>query len=209
MSFYKTYRSLLHGLALLYLMIAARMLLSSSLRNAFLAWNIFLAVVPLLCAYYSGNKNSMIRWLLAGTWLLFLPNAMYIITDLVHLPLRSSAFFWFDLVLLFVSAAYGMILGFLSIRRMECMATECGYGAQIPFLRIILMLLCGYGIYLGRIERWNSWDLLVQPVALLRSVLYHARHPFRAQEVWELSTLFGISLLLLYRLLPPPRRETV
>ena len=67
----------------------------------FLVWNLILAWIPLLLAlfvydrYRRGSPLARLAPALA-VWLLFLPNAPYIVTDFVHLSAASSAPLWFD-----------------------------------------------------------------------------------------------------------------
>lgn len=66
-----------------------------------LNWNLFLAWIPLIFALAAWLLIQRRTWmpvillLLAG-WLLFLPNAAYIITDLIHLRARNGAPLWYD-----------------------------------------------------------------------------------------------------------------
>ncbi|HEV2712200.1 MAG TPA: DUF1361 domain-containing protein, partial [Gaiellaceae bacterium] len=86
----------------------------------FLPWNLFLAWIPLVAAVAvhdaARGRQTLVRLLpLAAIWLLFLPNAPYLLTDFVHLGSRDDAPLWFDIVLFGSFAWTGMLLGFLSI----------------------------------------------------------------------------------------------
>lgn len=196
---YRSYRSIIVGLVLLFALLAARMLWHGNLRFLFLPWNVFLAALPLVFAHACVSaRYPIVRWCFAALWLLLFPNSAYLLTDIVHLDVRDGVSFWLDLVLLFGGGMYGVVLGFRSLRLME------GWWRRhlSPRASVILTLgiLCasGYGIYLGRVERWNSWDLLVNPGDLLLSVLYELRHPIRCFEVWALSGIFSVALGLGY-----------
>jgi uncharacterized membrane protein len=198
--FYNQYRWLLPSLLFSCLLLVTRVAYTGSITFAFLLWNLFLAILPLYFSYRCGiaaTKRSTIGFALL--WLLFFPNAMYITTDLFHLHEHSDSPLWFDLLLLLSFALNGVVLGFISLTTIEKLM--CGYVRQryIGLLIFALLFLCGYGIYLGRYERWNSWDIITAPFALCADVVQHIIHPFRHIEVWLLSTLFGCWMFVLYR----------
>ena len=102
---------------------------------------------------------------LAALWLLFLPNAPYLLTDLIHLGSRDDAPLWFDLVLFSAFAWTGAFLGFLSIYLMQVVVRRT-HGALLGWALVGGSLLAsGFGIYLGRSLRWNSWDFVTSPGA--------------------------------------------
>lgn len=200
--FFWQYSNIWYGLALLGTLLMVRMYHTGSVAFGFLFWNLFLAVIPLCFSHWltSRKRASVASWVAALLWLLFFPNAAYLFTDLVHLTDRGGLLYWLDIVILVLSAIYGIAIGMLSLRQMEGWYGRWATGAWRPLITLSLLFLCGYGIYLGRMERWNSWDIIVRPVGLLRAMAYHALHPYRCFEVWMMSALFGISLYVLYLL---------
>ena len=141
----------------------------------FLPWNLFLAWVPLLAAvavYDSARHGVKLARLLplGAIWLLFLPNAPYLLTDFVHLGSRDDAPLWFDIVLFGSFAWTGMLLAFLSIFLMQAVVRR-GYGATWGWALVGTSLAASsFGIYLGRSLRWNSWDFVLRPGALLEDI---------------------------------------
>jgi uncharacterized membrane protein len=141
----------------------------------FLPWNLFLAWIPLLAAvavYDAARRGTKpVRLLpLAAVWLLFLPNAPYLLTDFVHLGSRNDAPVWFDIVLFGSFAWTGVLLGFLSIFVMQGVVRRA-YGALWSWILVGTSLAASsFGIYIGRSLRWNSWDFLVRPGALLEDI---------------------------------------
>ena len=141
----------------------------------FLPWNLLLAWVPVAAAVavYDGHRRgaSLTQLLpIAGIWLLFLPNAPYLLTDFVHLGSRDDAPVWFDIVLFGSFAWTGMLLGFLSIFLMQAVVRR-SFGAMWGWVLVGGSLAASsFGIYLGRSLRWNSWDFLVRPGALLEDI---------------------------------------
>ena len=91
------------------LLIIFRVFYSGSITFVFLIWNLFLAWVPVIFALLARRwRRIPLLALAAGfVWLLFLPNAPYLVTDLIHLRPRAAAPFWYDLITLFTFALLG------------------------------------------------------------------------------------------------------
>ena len=154
----------------------------------FLMWNLFLAWVPYLGSLWAASVHQrhprqVVILLLPGVlWLLFLPNAPYIITDFVHYRPRDSMPWWYDLGLLASFAWSGTLLGIVSLQTMQRIVWDLA-GRAVSWLFVLAVSgLTGYGIYLGRFGRWNSLDallsphpLLVESAALLRDPTAHLR----------------------------------
>jgi uncharacterized membrane protein len=161
-----------------------RTLLSDSTDYAFLVWNIFLAWIPLGFAYAASvyaQKRRSILWtvMLAGIlWLVFFPNAPYILTDLQHLGIpKAGAPLWFDMLLILWFAWTGLLLGLISLFLMHSIVIrEFGRITGWGFV-LTVGVLCSLGIYIGRFLRWNSWDLFLRPLERLSEFMYYATHP--------------------------------
>lgn len=157
-------------------LILLRVKFTQNITYMFLIWNLFLAGIPYVISQLIKRNN----WLknatipLIGTlsiWLLFLPNAPYIITDLIHLNHINSNIIWFDALLIFVFAANGLLLAILSMVDIYTILKE-KWNITIASLSIVLIsLLSGFGIYLGRYLRWNSWELFTQPNTLFQDII--------------------------------------
>ncbi|GAB2560979.1 DUF1361 domain-containing protein [Spirosoma aerophilum] len=165
-----------------------------------LTWNLFLAWFPLGVVLVlrdlrqSGFNN---RWLLMGglaTWLAFLPNAPYIITDLFHIQHISQPLLWFDTMSLFVFALTGLLIGLYSILLVHRMVRPFTGKGLAWLLLFGSQILSGFGIYLGRVGRWNSWDVLTNPSALTRAIA-HAYHDHLSLK---LTIAYGLVLFLMY-----------
>jgi uncharacterized membrane protein len=195
----KAYPGLVSTTYLLCFLLLIRMLIHSSFHFGFLVWNILLAYIPLAISHGIQKIEDPKRaYPYVMLWLLFYPNSAYLITDIVHLDVRTSPDFWLDLVILFGAAMIGMVIAVRSLARMEAWYSQylsplCSGAATIGVL-----MLSGYGIYLGRVERWNSWDILFSTGDLIGNVAYQFFHPFEYMEVWLLSTLFATALGMAY-----------
>jgi uncharacterized membrane protein len=154
-------------------LLVLRIVLVGQFRQLYLVWNLFLAWLPLLFACtavcLAQTRPQRRGWFLsaAAAWLLFFPNAPYIFTDLVHLGSRSHGRYWTDLVLILLFALIGLVLGFLSLFLMQrLVARRHGWPAGWLFVGVVAAL-SGFGIYAGRVLRWNSWDAIFNPLDLV------------------------------------------
>ena len=162
----------------------ARTMLSGTDEYAFLIWNLFLAWLPLVMSYLASSFANNRRFVAltvpvaAILWLLFFPNAPYILTDLFHLrhP-REGIPVWFDTLLINWFAWTGVLLGIFSLFMMHNIVRRA-FGRVAGWLFVVsVSALCGVGIYIGRFLRWNSWDLILHPFDRLREFIYYATHP--------------------------------
>ncbi|HWQ11782.1 MAG TPA: DUF1361 domain-containing protein [Roseiflexaceae bacterium] len=184
--------------------LAGRMQLSGSHGYRFLVWNLFLAWVPYLLALWADAvyRRAPQRWSLPaalGTlWLLFFPNAPYIVTDFVHLHPQRGFAWWYDLGLLALFAWSGLFLGLASLEVMQRMVRAV-LGRAASWLFVLAAgALGGLGVYLGRFLRWNSWDALVAPHDILASLAEVLADPRSLRQATGISTLFAALLLISY-----------
>ena len=182
----------------------ARILYTGRITYGFLLWNLFLAWLPLIFAYLtlrSFPHRRLTALLFAVSWLLFLPNAPYLITDIMHLHYSGGNLVLYDVVMLFTAALCGLVLGAVSLRWMQMVvARQLGLWSSRVFALIVLGMT-GFGIYLGRFLRWNSWDLVTNPLSLLQDISPHLLHPVIYWRTWAMTMLFGLLLLFVYWLL--------
>jgi uncharacterized membrane protein len=166
----------------------------------FLVWNLFLAWIPLLfikMVWTYEQKHKLPLWLLAGyflIWLLFFPNAPYIITDFKHLRGVPENMIWYDALMIFNFSIAGFLAGLYSIRIVHRIFAHRWNHAVAWLMVMISMLLSGFGIYLGRYGRWNSWDFVTQPKALLKGISSSITDPFAIKHTFT----FSFVMMLLY-----------
>ena len=164
-----------------------------ALDYRFLVWNLILAWIPLLLGlliYDRYRRGTRLARLVpaAALWLLFLPNAPYIVTDFVHLSSARVPPLWLDGIELSAFAWTGMLLGFVSLYLVHAVVRH-RFGAQAGWLGVLgVLVLVSAGVYLGRVKRWNSWDLLTQPGSRLAQL--HAR----LDDPLSLGRAFGVTL---------------
>lgn len=158
-------KSIIPLIALAFALNILRVIIFGKFSFVYILWNIILAFIPFLISsillYYSDiHKLNQTLFVLGGiVWLIFLPNAPYIVTDLIHLGEVRSVPILYDSVLLFTSAWVGLLLGLHSIEQFEKILLS-KYSKKITnFIILMIILFTSFGIYLGRFLRFNSWDI--------------------------------------------------
>jgi uncharacterized membrane protein len=185
------------------MLVFLRMQWSGNLLYVFLVWNLFLAWVPFLFALALTDlcKRTNSKWQLAGLffgWLAFFPNSPYMLTDLFHLHLRSEVPLWFDLILILSFAWNGLLLGYASLFEIQ-QFLKSRISARLMNLFIgTLMMLCSFGIYLGRYPRYNSWDIIAHPIILFSDIFNMLLHPFQNTRMVGVTFFFSVFLIISY-----------
>ena len=149
-------------------------------NSRWMTWNLFLAFVPLalsLWLFRGKLRRSSLWWFGFLVFLAFLPNAPYVLTDVIHLyeDIRAINSVWMitlvviPVYLLFITAGFEAYV--LSLINLGYYLNRIGQGKWILWVELIVHSLCAVGIYLGRFQRFNSWDFITQPDALATSVV--------------------------------------
>jgi uncharacterized membrane protein len=133
----------------------------------FLVWNLTLAWVPLvlaIAAYARARRRlDVLVAALLVPWLLFFPNAPYLLTDFIHLD-EGPAPLWYDALMLSAFAWTALLLGFASLYLVQ-MILRRAFGARVAWAAVVVAIgLASVGVYVGRFIRLNSWDALLHPV---------------------------------------------
>ncbi len=194
------------SLAGAFLLLALRMFFAGTDGYFFLVWNVFLAAIPYAMAVWFERiavRQGHMTWILRGFflfWLFFFPNAPYIVTDFVHLPWEytQSKAFAYDFSLIGAFAAVGLLFGMGSLFRMHrALRKLCGL-AWSSFAVGVAIVLSGFGVYLGRFLRWNSWDAFLNPFDVLRDTVSHYGDPAWFARAVTLSIFFSACIGLGY-----------
>ncbi|MCL2811437.1 MAG: DUF1361 domain-containing protein [Clostridia bacterium] len=190
------------GLLLLYFAVSVPVYLTHSLfLHHWLVWNVFLALLPPLFAWlFMHCRFKGLRLMLAVLWLLFFPNAPYLMTDMIHLAHLSFVHWgegrelypWLTLMQTGISIFLATTMGLWSLSVMHRAMRRWG-GPVAGWLIVGLVCLAsGYAVFMGRFLRFNSWDVL-QPLRLLE---YTARYT-DSFAIW-FSAGFGLYILFTY-----------
>jgi len=185
-----------------------RLIVGRQIQHAYLAWNLFLAWMPLGLAILATERFAVVgtlrdRKLLGalGAWLLFFPNAPYIFTDLVHLFASRQHTFWTELVLVLLSALTGFMAGFLSLRLMHKLVSEA-WGQFVGWGFVFAVSgLSAFGVYLGRFVRLNSWNVVTHPFRVMEGTMQAAHNVLTQWQHTKFLVVFSVFLLLSYGML--------
>lgn len=183
-------------------MLLMRIMYANNTRYMFLLWNLFLAWIPFQLGILLTVNQHWLKWIkygLLACWLLFFPNALYIITDLVHLENTGDRVpVWYDAVLLFASSLTGLMMAFVSLYQVELFLRKNVSAKRINALVVAALFLGSFGVYLGRFLRWNSWDVLANPVSLVIEIGVRFTNPFMHYKTWLVTVLLTCFFSLLY-----------
>ena len=178
------------------LLLGVRLVLSGSAFGLFLAWNLVLAAVPLVASTLlvrldRRGAGGAVLLALGALWLLFFPNAPYILTDLVHLRARTPVPFWYDLALLLSAAGVGLLSAYVSLADVQGVVAR-RWGARAGWASAVgALFLAAFGVYLGRVLRWNSWDVVTAPLGVARDVLDPVLNPGAHLVAVVVTLVFG------------------
>jgi uncharacterized membrane protein len=166
------------------------------LRN--LVWNLFLAWIPFVVAlvlYDTARRGARASSLaaLGAVWLVFLPNAPYLVTDVLILDRLVGAVTATTVVLAVGAAAIGLALGFVSVYLVQAVvAARVGQAAGWA-LAVAALGLSGLGVYLGRYERWNSWEVATEPTKIVGGLVTGLLDPLAHPRPLALSLFFAVA----------------
>jgi len=183
------------------MILAVRIRFTGTDQYSFMVWNLFLAAVPLLWSSMLGRTVGALKfWVFATLWLLFFPNAPYVVTDFIHLHPKSHSAVpnWYDVGMLANFGVLALMFGLLSMRRVHA-ALEQRLGSVSAAIAISgCAILSGFGIYLGRFLRWNSWDIVTRPHLLLADIVDRVIDPLSHPRTWVFTLMYGGTILLVY-----------
>lgn len=183
---------------------ALRLIATGSTQYWFLFWNLFLAWVPVLLAWFLLQKLRTQSWrqftpvILTLLWVGFLPNSFYLMSDLIHLQSTGDIGVLFDAVLFLSFIWNGAVAGMLSLvwvhraidrRRKGFLAAWCIAG---------VLASTSFAIYLGRSLRWNTWDALFNPAGLIFDVSERVINPLAHPQVFSTTLTFFVLLGSMY-----------
>lgn len=188
------------------LLLGIRFFCAQQWTYAFLLWNLFLAWIPVMLSWIVAHvSRPRYGWKYASIpallWLLFFPNAPYLLTDIGHLGQMNE---WtgfplgYDVVMLLAFTLNGLFLGFVSLFLIERVWREHLSPRWATTCSVFSLLLAGVGLYLGRFLRWNSWDLFHNPASLIRDIVIRLAYPADHPSMWVFTALYSAFLLVIY-----------
>ena len=161
--------------------------------NLFLAWVPYLLALLAVALHQNVPRRPWLFRIVAVLWLLFFPNAPYLITDWLYLPHWENEL-WYAIGLMTACTLCGMFAGVTSLHLMQTVV-HIRQGLDVARgLAMVAIALCGVGVYLGRFVRLNSWDAITNP----RGVWNEAMSAFERQENHAGIVTFSVLFALLF-----------
>lgn len=145
-----------------------------------LIWNYLLALVPMLMIYLMKKKNNkVLNVVYAFIFIIFVPNTYYLITDLMHLEsinfqmpgamnpaqLTTGLSEWSQFFSIAIMGIYGFCIGGILLNKFMDK-----FKINNQAVSVLLSIIIGLGIYIGRFLRLNSWDL-INPIYVINTVI--------------------------------------
>jgi uncharacterized membrane protein len=175
-----------------------------------MGWNAVLALIPVVLAIVFFKREDQPRqgirnftfWLEVAAVLLFLPNAPYVATDLIHFmeTVRlTDRSLWallgkeFPLYVSFV--LFGLVCYSFTEDRL-LYAIEKRLGRAWFWVGLFgIPVLSAVGVYLGRVARFNSWDILQTPSAIVASTT----QAFDSVKVIKIIASMAVLLIVVHQ----------
>lgn len=190
----------------------------ATLFYLFVPENLLLAWVSLVVAWWLKRRLQVSAWRtpanlgLTFVWLIFLPNSWYVLTDLIHLNPTGEVSLLYDIAQIGTLVLCGFFLGFTSLylihRELEKRVSNWRAALYVG----VIILLSSFGIYLGRVLRWSSWDVVSNPGGLILNISDRLIDPRAHISSFTVTALFFVTLSVMYLsfysyIRPLPRRR--
>ncbi len=188
--------------ALSYSLIVGNWVYQSDLKTGLL-WNLCLAWVPMLIAFFirATKPNKLFLLPLLGLWLLFWPNAPYIFTDLIHLGWLDQKGLWLDLLTILSASFVGLFTGLASLSWVHAAINE-KMGKLLGWLFVLGALGSGgVGIYIGRFLHWNSWDAITNPRTIISTLEPILTDKWGLLHMTIFSAVFALIFFFVYAMM--------
>jgi uncharacterized membrane protein len=171
-------------------------------------WNLFLSWIPLIIAFFVNNVTRRFGYLhflvvvLSLAWLAFFPNAPYMITDISHLSIDLKRdLTWHDTIMLFCYAEVSLFNGLVSLYWIHQTWRRVFSKTVSTTFLLVSLPAAGFGVYLGRVRRMNSWDILHNPRAILESLFESMLDRTALVISLEIGLLLGMLYLVLWAII--------
>lgn len=173
-----------------------------------IVWNLFLAFIPLTLSFYLFRPSAIrnvVWWATLLVFIAFLPNAPYILTDSIHIIELSQDYpTWATILVLIPQYVLFIVAGFeayaICLTKLDNYLSSFFNPKYIFAIDLIVHGLCVVGIYIGRFERFNSWDLLTRPQAVIQTTIENLLAPDKLLAmaiallfIWLLSELVKLA----------------
>lgn len=149
--------------------------------SGWILWNLFLAFIPLVLSFWlfrgKATHHALLWWVALIVFVAFLPNAPYVLTDIIHLirGVNPGLSPWVIALIVIPVHLLAMLSGFEAY--VVCLINQGyylkrqGVGQFVIWAELFAHALCAIGVYLGRFRRFNSWDLVTDTgIVVVRTV---------------------------------------
>ena len=187
-------------------LVLAYTVLADSIFFVYLIWNIFLAFIPFFISsallWYKKQEKNYLIFFIFGLffWLIFFPNAPYLVTDIIHLGSNKDVPILFDMILLFSSALVGVYFALKSLFQVEQILFFWFKKKKTDVAIILVILLSSFGVYLGRYLRWNSWDLFFNAKNILNDIANIFLKSENHKEAYIVTLVFFVFISCSYHI---------
>lgn len=181
-----------------------RVALTGSTRYLFIPENLALCWASIIFAWLLLEQLRTHPWsnwrnlALTILWLVFLPNSWYVLTDFIHVYTTGEINQLFDIVMMSTLLFSGFTLGFTSLYLIHCQLYKQLGSRLSAWVVATIILLSSFAIYLGRILRWNTWDVVANPSGLIINVSDRIVDPFGNWRALNMTALFFLLLATMY-----------
>lgn len=197
--------SILIASAAALLLYLARSIATGTAQFSFMAWNLVLSLVALAMAVsfvvYRQKNSKYLSWIFFVLWVFLLPNTFYMLTDFVHVRESGDINMIFDIVLVGLFAINGFVHGLLSIFIVHKTLIKRFRKIYVHFSIVLIMFASSFAVDMGRYLRWNSWDVLINPRALLFDVSDTFLNPANYDRSFLITGVFFVAISSLYLLI--------
>jgi uncharacterized membrane protein len=149
--------------------------------SGWIVWNLFLAFIPLFFSFWlflrRNKKRGLFWWIGFIIFITFLPNAPYLLTDIIHLiqAIRGGYSIWITTLVFIPLHSLAIFIGWeayvISLILQGYYLKIQNAKKFITISELMTHILCAIGIYIGRFRRFNSWDFVTQPDVLLTTTI--------------------------------------
>ncbi len=146
-----------------------------------IVWNLFLAFIPLVLSLWLflrySERRGLLWWIVFVTFIIFLPNASYLLTDIIHLieAIRAGYSIWVTTLIFIPLHLLAITIGWeayvISVINQSYYLKKHNAKRFILTSELMTHALSAVGIFVGRFRRFNSWDLVTKPSILLSSTI--------------------------------------
>jgi len=183
-------------------LLIVRMVYTGTFEYRFMGINLFLAWVPFLIARWAAittkSDHIIFKSVLLFLWFIFFPNAAYMITDIYHLSEFPSVPMWYDLIMLLSFAWCGLLLGFYSLKMIHVRFFKTRRLVSTLAFVFCIFFIGGIGIYFGRYQRWNSWEIITAPLSIFNELTVVLADGYAVMQMISIALLFAVFLTFVY-----------